>query len=115
MKLASVLLQTTSVLPDYDYIEDGDGPKSSTITSGQAYYSVPMMDIYNIPEGDTLKFINLSTDGKAVDRSRAKTQIPTPYEIPNEAIYEDPGVQKEKIYEWFDKKKFRKLQSTDIK
>ena len=41
-------------------------------------------------------------------------QIPTPYEVPNETIYEDPGVQKEKIYEWLDKKKFRKLKRTEI-
>ena len=33
----------------------------------------------------------------------------------NEQIYKDPGHKKEKIYEWFEKKKFRKLESDDIK
>ena len=33
----------------------------------------------------------------------------------NEQIYEDPGHSKEKIYAWFEKKKFRKLECADIK
>jgi len=33
----------------------------------------------------------------------------------NEQIYKDSGHKKEKIYEWFEKKKFRKLESDDIK
>ena len=34
---------------------------------------------------------------------------------PNEQIYEDPGHKKEKIYAWFEKKKFRILDRNDIK
>ena len=33
----------------------------------------------------------------------------------HEPIYEDPGHKKEKIYAWFEKKKFRKLQGNNIK
>ena len=94
-------------MPDYDYIEDEEGPKSSTIASIDTHYSTPGISIYNIPEGDTMKFVNQSN-------GTAEKQTPTPYEIPNEAIYEDPGIQKEKIYEWLDKKKFRKLKRTEI-
>ena len=32
----------------------------------------------------------------------------------NEEIYEDPGHKKEKIYAWFEKKKFRKIKMNDI-
>ena len=100
--------------PDYDYIDDEDDPKSSTITNDAPHYSTPGIDIYNIPVGDTMKFINQS-GGKMVQFNEAESQAPGPYLIPNESIYEDPGVQKEKIYEWFDKKKFRKLELTEIK
>ena len=99
------------MLPDYDYIEYKDDPKFSTITIDEHNYSTPGIDIYNIPEGDTIKFINQS-GGKIVQQSEEESQIPNPYEIP---IYEDPGVQKEKLYEWFDKKKFRKLTRAEIK
>ena len=34
---------------------------------------------------------------------------------PNEQLYEDPGHKKEKIYAWFEKKKFRILDRNDIK
>ena len=103
------------MLPDYDYIEDKDDSKSSTITNVEHNYSVPGIDIYNIPEGDTIKFINQS-GGIIVQQSEEESQVPGPYEIPNGlSIYEDPGVQKEKIYEWFDKKKFRKLTRAEIK
>ena len=98
------------MLPDYDYIDDEDNPKSSTITNE----STPRVDIYNIPVGDTMKFINQS-GGKVVLLSEEGGQVPGPYLIPNESIYEDPGVQKEKIYEWIDKKKFRKLERAEIK
>ena len=97
-------------MPDYDYIEDEDDSKASTIASVyniHSHYSTPGISIYNIPQGCTLNFIN-QTNGTV------ENQTPTPYEIPNETIYEDPGIQKEKIYEWFDKKKFRKLNRTEI-
>ena len=82
----------------------------SSTTSVKSRKSFQGVDIYNIPEGQTMKFMN-----------RSKTQPfenenePKPYEIPNESLYQDPGVKKEKIYEWFEKKKYRKLRSSDIK
>ena len=37
-------------------------------------------------------------------------------ELPDgEQIYEDPGHNKEKIYIWFEKKKFQKLENSSIK
>ena len=36
---------------------------------------------------------------------------PLPFKEP---IYEDPGHEKEKIYAWFEKKKFRKLERNNI-
>ena len=33
----------------------------------------------------------------------------------NEEIYEDPGHREEKIYAWFEKKKFLKIETNDIK
>ena len=99
-------------MPDYDYIEGEDDQK--TITSDQHEYSEPRIDIYNIPEGDTMKFIN-QLGSKMLQSSGKNSQVPGPYEIPKESFYEDPGVQKEKIYEWFDKKKFRKLTRAEIK
>ena len=37
-------------------------------------------------------------------------------ELPgDEEIYEDPGQKEEKIYVWFEKKKFRKLESSSVK
>ena len=32
-----------------------------------------------------------------------------------EQIYEDPGYDKNEIYSWFEEKKFRKLERSDIK
>ena len=106
--MATVLLQTL-VLPDYDYI---DGPESSTITNSQQnHQSAPEINIYSVPDSDTLLLMNKSTK----EIVRCVNDAPSPYETPNEPIYEDPGVQKEKIYEWFDKKKFRKLKHTELK
>ena len=33
----------------------------------------------------------------------------------NDQIYEDPGHNKEVIYSWFEKKKFRKIRKEDIR
>ena len=100
-------------MPDYDYIEDKD-PESSIVTNDEHHYSEPQINIYNIPEGDTMKFIN-QQHGGILQPSEEKSQVPSPYEIPSDSVYQDPGVKKEKIYEWFDKKKFRKIARTDIK
>ena len=95
-------------MPDYDYIEDKD-PESSIVTNDELHYSVSQMDIYKIPEGDTMKFINQPL-GRMLQPSEEENQVPCCYEIHDETvnIYEDPGVKKEKIYEWFDIKKVRK-------
>ena len=57
-----------------------------------------------------MKFINRSNPN-AINNE----DVPKPYEIPNESLYQDPGIKKEKIYEWFEQKKYRKLRSSDIK
>ena len=87
---------------------------STTRFSVKSNKSFQGVDIYNIPEGQTLKFINRSK-ANAVQVNSENEITPNPYEVPNEQIYEDPGVNKEKIYEWFEKKKYRKLRSSDIK
>ena len=61
-----------------------------------------------------MKFNNCSK-ANAVQSSGENEITPNPYEVPNEPIYEDPGVHKEKIYEWFEKKKYRKFKSDDIR
>ena len=33
----------------------------------------------------------------------------------DEQIYEDPGYKEEKIYAWFEAKKFRRIRGNDIK
>ena len=79
---------------------------STTRYSVKSHKSFQGIDIYNIPEGQTMKFINHSSN---------KSDAANPYEIPIESTYEDPGINKEKIYEWFEKKKYRKLKTSDIK
>ena len=44
-------------------------------------------------------------------RSNLEYAEPLPF---NEPIYEDPGHEKEKIYAWFEKKKFRKIERNNI-
>ena len=78
---------------------------SMTKHSVKSHKSFQGIDIYNIPE-QTMKFINYSNN---------KSDAANPYEIPIESLYEDPGINKQKIYEWFEKKKYRKLKSNDIK
>ena len=84
----------------------------SSTASVKSRKSFQGVDIYNIPEGQTL---NCSKTDPAPPLPNKNKQLPKPYEIPSELLYEDPGVQKEKIYEWFEKKKYRKLRSADIK
>ena len=85
----------------------------SSTASVKSHKSFRELDIYNIPEGQTLKFINHSNTNPT--QPIENEDMPKPYEIPNEQLYQDPGVNKEKIYEWFEKKKYRKLRSSDIK
>ena len=51
-----------------------------------------------------------STNGDNAEYSTVGEPLP-----PNEQLYEDPGHKKEKIYAWFEKKKFRILDRNDIK
>ena len=87
--------------------------KLSLTASVKSHKSFQGVDIYNIPEGQTMKFMNRSKTNPT--QPFGNEDEPEPYEIPNESLYQDPGVKKEKIYEWFEKKKYRKLRSSDIK
>ena len=87
----------------------------SSIESVKSRKSFQELNIYNIPDGETLKFMNCSKTDPAPPLPSKNKQLPKPYEIPTELLYQDPGVKKEKIYEWFEKKKYRKLSSADIK
>ena len=49
------------------------------------------------------------------NRDSTKDSIVDELPTDDEQIYKDPGHKKEKIYEWFEKKKFRKLESDDIR
>jgi len=102
---------------NYDYIDDSIAEQTPFVQSENRKAS---MNIYNIPEGSTLKFMSKSnaniqhTSVSESVKSAHKISIPNPYEIPQDAVYQDPGVQKEKIYEWFEKKKYRKLKQSDL-
>jgi len=38
----------------------------------------------------------------------------TSYEVPTSSIYQDPGINEEEIYQYFDTLRFQKLRSKDI-
>ena len=88
----------------------------STTTSVKNRKSFQGINIYNVPQGQTVRFINHSKGNPVQASINEDAPItPHPYEIPSESLYQDPGVKKEKIYEWLEKKKYRKLKSSDIK
>jgi len=105
-------------MQNYDYIDDSVAQTTPFLESEGQKMSSVSVNIYNIPEGSTLKFMNKSKAKRpSFNRSvknTPKIPVPNPYEIPQEPIYQDPGVQKEKIYEWFEKKKYRKLKQSDL-
>ena len=107
-------------MPNYDYIDDSVAEQTPFVESEGRKSSAASVNIYHIPEGSTLKFMNKSkatTERPSVNRSVKsvpKIPDPNPYEIPQDSIYQDPGMQKEKIYEWFEKKKYRKLKQSDL-
>jgi len=99
---------------NYDYIDDSVAEKTPFMESEGCKLSAASVNIYNIPEGSTLKFMNKSKTEQLSVKSAPEILIPNPYEIPQDPVYQDPGVQKEKIYEWFEKKKYRKLKQSDL-
>ncbi|XP_065899134.1 uncharacterized protein [Dysidea avara] len=113
-------LVTSITMPNYDYIDDSVAEQTPFVESEGRKSSAASVNIYHIPEGSTLKFMNKSkatTERPSVNRSVKsvpKIPDPNPYEIPQDSIYQDPGMQKEKIYEWFEKKKYRKLKQSDL-
>ena len=105
-------------MANYDYIDDTVTQTTPFLESEGQKIPGASVNIYNIPEGSTLKFMNKSKPecpsfNRSV-KSAPKIPAPNPYEIPQESIYQDPGMQKEKIYEWFEKKKYRKLKQSDL-
>ena len=89
--LSNVYTNPKASSGDYMAILKYDTPQQSHVP---LYYEVVVPPTY----GDNAEY---STVGE-----------PLP---PNEQIYEDPGHKKEKIYAWFEKKKFRILDRNDIK
>ena len=76
--------------------------------SNSDYESPPAMNTYETPGyemSDESCQINNSMEDNVVSEA-----------LPDEEqIYEDPGHSEEKIYIWFEEKKFRKLRESDIK
>ena len=85
-----------------------DYPKAS----GDDYMALPTLNEYETPHNQSACYFELSTRstvGDDIGYTTVGEALPD-----NEAIYEDPGHNKEKIYAWFEKKKFRVLQRNDI-
>ena len=56
------------------------------------------------------QLIHLRSFGDSMEYSVLSEVFPD-----DEQIYEDPGYKKEKIYAWFEKKKFRKIDKNHIR
>ena len=69
----------------------------SSIESVKSRKSFQELNIYNIPEGETLKFMNCSNTDPAPPLPSKNKQLPKPYEIPTELLYQDPGVKKRRF------------------
>ena len=70
-------------------------------------YDEPRPHVPDIPHYDLVP--PSSTTRDTVEYSTVGEPLPD-----DEPIYEDPGHKKEKIYAWFEKKKFRKIGKNDI-
>ena len=87
-------------------------PKDRPKASSNDYMALPKLNEYQKPHSQSAYYFELSTRSTVEDDIGYTTvgeALPD-----NEAIYEDPGHNKEKIYAWFEKKKFRVLQRNDI-
>ena len=80
-------------------------------TTSNDYMTLPTMNEYETPHSQSQYYFELSANFTVEDDVGYSTVEPLPG---NEPVYEDPGHNKEKIYAWFEKKKFRVLQRNDI-
>ena len=79
--------------------------------SSDDYEALPSIHDYEMSDiADHYEVATPSTLRDSIEHSAMEEVLPD-----NEQIYEDPGHKKEKIYEWFEKKKFRKFESDDVK
>ena len=82
--------------------------KHHSKVSNNDYESPPAMNTYETPG------CGMSDESCQIKNSMEDNVVGEA--LPDdEQIYEDPGHNKEKIYVWFEEKKFRKLQESDIK
>jgi len=84
-------------------------------------------DYEAVPQYDLPEDINQHLLGKPeytyLDDPLSLASFAEPYDLPlsssssleSQIVYQDPGHDKTVIYEWFDKMKFRKIHSNDIK
>ena len=75
------------------------------------YMAPPTLNDYETPHNQSQYYFELSTNASVEDDIGYSTVEPLPG---NEPVYEDPGHNKEKIYAWFEKKKFQVLERNDI-
>ena len=86
--------------------------KDYSKASSDDYMALPTLNEYETPHSQSTCYFELSahsTVGDDIGYTTVGEALPD-----NEAIYEDPGHNKEKIYAWFEKKKFQVLQRNDI-
>ena len=82
--------------------------------SGDDYETLPVLSMYEKPDCMTPYQYEVATDTAAFRNSMEDNTLGETL-LDNEQIYEDPGHNKEKIYSWFEEKKFRKIGGSDIK
>ena len=96
-------------------------PEYGNLKDHTDYEAVPQ---YDLPED-----VNQQLLGKPeyiyLDDPLSLANIPEPYDLPlsssnssvlsYQTVYQDPGHDKTVIYEWFNKMKFRKIHSSNIK
>ena len=78
------------------------------IPSRNELYETPHFQLSNTPYYYQVAVPSTSADN--TEYSTLDEALPL-----DEQIYEDPGHKEEKIYAWFEKKKFRKISGNDIK
>ena len=82
-------------------------PKPYSKASSGDYVKPPPLNTYDIPNLPNSSY-QYETPSSLQDSTVVET-LPD-----DEHIYEDPGHKKEKIYAWFEKKKYRIIEGNDI-
>ena len=85
------------------------------------YEAIPAVNIYDTPQpmhtyDEPRPHIPHYDQIPSSSAAKDSTEYSTLNQVlpDNEPIYEDPGHKKEKIYTWFEKKKFQKIGKKDI-